>query len=499
MTAARQSLKLLALAVGVVLIIGACGGEPASEEFGESRADIVASTILTEGPPGALTVVSFGTPDHAGDSPEADISLSGCRQTSIVEWELTGSVELHDGPSTGWVLFRTDAGTGDVALEVDVAHTGSWTITVVPPGLTDLARLCELWIPEAPERSTSAPATPIEGAFTWDAEPGTIDALGSGLVAGHRQDPRRAWADQYWFGRPLPFDAIATIDSTLVGVPRVLDISVSEQDGCRSVFLAVTTGVISQSQGCFGEASVVVDSAAAGSTWERYGELSGLLVEASGRTQFIAAHEQWTIAIEAGTVGDIAEIASSIVFSRNTDPSPARRAGDVVLEEDLVTAINSGVFREIGRVDADGGRYLVVEGPLNPQVATDYLGQLRVYRLDEAGIDWNPLLVGGGTWDRCLSGVPISETQSIAVVADTASSVEAVGGGPLTEDLRNGRLILLTGRHWTQDLSLLVDGDPAGCEEIITTLPTTVPTTTGTVPGTTDDTTPPGNTDTTTP
>ena len=226
------------------------------------------------------------------------------------------------------------------------------------------------------------------------------------------------------------------------------------------------------------------------------------MFEDRGREYLIGSAGDWEVEIVGQSVGDVVTLASTLTFySNDSIREPIAVPGQSSLSEDAIADRVIGVeFREVGRIDTAVGRFLVVEGPLNPENPSHYLRQLRIYRLAKHGVYWNPLLVAGGKWDRCLGTAVVGDVSTFIVTGEADATVERRDGADLGELDQAGRLRLASGSYPTSALQLRIDGTVVVCiEPVETTLPSVVPTTTGTLPGTTDDTTPPGSTDTTSP
>jgi len=495
--------RFTGLMLALVLVTSACSRTDNPDSGQTLRADSVASTALANSQDGTMEVVQYALGGSPGgtQAPAAQIVLTGCEQVDIVRWRLTGTVEADDGPSSGWLVFSTDTRTPSTPFAVDVIHSGSFSVEVLVRGLTDLALSCQIAYPEGDRRhdTTRTTATPFSGVFTWDAEPGTVASLGSGLVAGDRGDPRRAWAEQFWFGDDLPFDRILAVDRTSVGVPVVAIISWSQPDRspCREVTLVFRLATVTQSESCpTSDHPIEV-----GAPWQVFDRIGGLVFEANGRGYLVGSGDGWNVTIVAESVGDIVELASSLQFYDNGALiAPTNVDTRYPISEDaLVTELVGGALREVGRVDTTAGRFLLTEGPLNPTDPSDYLRQLRVYRLAKQGRYWNPVLVAGSNWDRCLGTAQLGVDRTFIVTGDSEARVERSDGVDLDLLERAGRTRLAAGSYVADVLRIRIDGELEVCTApVVTTIPSVVPTT-GTVPGTTDDTTPGGSTDTTAP
>ena len=494
-----------------MLVAAGCTGS--SED--QSLADDVSTTALANSQSGSIEVIRYDTGQSGDfildgialpDPMTASIKLSGCEQLDIVRWRLTGTVELAGEPTSGWVRFETVSEVRPMDFEVRVTSSGRFDIEVPTSGLSDLATTCTLLFPDGDwQPHTATAAVPIEGAFVWDADPGTIASLGSGLIAGQRNDPRRAWAQQHWFGPPLPFAEVLAVDKTVVGVAPVVVITERQGRGspCQQIRLRSARARVTQSRSCTAaDLDATIDAVAADAQWDSFGLLAGLTFTDQGRDYFVGSTGTWNVTIVAASTGDLVDVASALAFYDNPDGFGPDDVDDRYpqSEDDLVGDVLGDNFREVGRIDTPEGRFLVTEGPLNPAEPADYLRQIRIYLLDKAGVYWNPMLAAGGPWNRCLGAVPLGVTNTFVVVGDSGTTVERQVGDTWEVLDGAGRVGFENGSIPLDELRLLDNGGVVDCSTVVvTTLPPVVPTTTGTVPGTTDTTTPGGTTDTTTP
>ena len=512
----RVFVRFFGLMLAVVALASACSSNDTQDTPSDTRADAVVSSALANSQGGAMEVVRYFIPGD-GDSGlntnplppamAATINLASCEQIDIVRWRLAGTVELLDSaPVEGVLQFQADT-TNRIDFLARVSHSGSFDIEVPTTSLSDLATTCALLFPDSDSWTfhTQTRAVAYDGVFTWDAEPGTVASLGVGLIAGERSDPRRAWAQQHWFGEDLPFDRVLASDRTLVGVPRVHEVDSRDvfESPCQEITLTYVIGEVTQRQSCTPEhVAPLTITPRVNAEWERHGVVEGLVFEDRGREYLIGSAGGWQVEIVGQSVGDVVTLASTLTFySNDSIREPIAVPGQSSLPEDAIADQIIGVeFREVGRIDTAVGRFLVIEGPLNPENPSDYLRQLRIYRLAKLDVYWNPVLVAGGKWDRCLGTAVLGEVSTFIVTGESDATVERSDGADLGELDRAGRIRLAPGSYPTSALRLRVDGTVVVCvEPVETTLPSVVPTTTGTLPGTTDDTTPPGSTDTTSP
>ncbi len=512
----REPLRTIVALVCLALMAAACGSGDDGETGESTRASEVSSTALANSQSGSIEVLAYDdNPDSPGlldmrpypDPLPVRLSIDMCEQVDIVRWRLTGSVETTEDGAEGFLQFRA-GDTRPMIFQVRVVHSGTFDIEVPTHELSDLATTCQLlltdgddgWLPEA-----DAAAQAYQGVFTWDAEPGSVASLGVGLVAGDPDDARRGWAQHHWFGGGLPFGEVVAMDKALVGVPVVTGVSGSGGfTPCAKIDLSFDVAEVEQSEACT-PASTILDPGPVGvdAEWQRYGDVAGLTFSSQGLDYLVGSLGQWNITIVARRPGDVAIIASGLQLYDNPGPwVPDRSQARPIDEDELVENILGDQYREIGRFDAEGDRYLAIEGPLNPDDPSDYLLQVRILRLDRAGRFLNPLLVAGTAWDRCLGVAPLGDDRSFVVTGDSGVDVQGHPALPGAEVA--GRVRLVDGVLDLADLELVIDGEVVECTpppppSVPTTSATSPSTTTGTVPGSTDTTTPGGTTDTTAP
>ena len=505
-SAKRDRLRYSTILIGASVVLVACSsGQPT---VSDTRADGEASTALNNSQSGSIEVIEYVTNDlvdgmviDLSDSPDASISLDTCVQLDIARWRLTGEVDAANVPTQGWLRFRAGAQGPDTALRVRIVASGAFLIEVPAASLTDLASVCRLTYSDedSPHAATESAASPFEGVFTWDARSGTVSSLGEGLVAGSPSDPRRGWAEQYWFGLPLPFGDVLAVDKTLVGFDPVQRIDVGQTDGtpCQQVNQIFAQATLTQSQSCTSaDGTDVYTDLDVEARWVQFGQISGLSYSAQGRHFIVGSAGGYGITIVAGDEGAAIELAAALKFYSNDAVNGPQGVGAVFPrdEDDLVGDVTGGVFREIGRVDTSVGRFLVTEGPLNPSDPADYLQQLRIYRLQQGLEFWNPVLVSGGPWDRCLGATALGEDHTFIITGDSAATVSRPDGSTFDQIESSARIHLVAGQHTADQTEIRISDETIDCSTIVA-MPLPRVTTTSPAVETTDTTSGDGSTD----
>ena len=464
-------MRLTTMLLAVCFAAAAC-----TDDGNQSQSpDEATSAALEQSQSGALQVIQYvvsdADPSSSLTAPGADIVLASCEQLDIQRWALRGTVSLTGPASTGWIEFETDGHESRTRVEVEAIQDGSFAIEVPASSLGDLAEQCTLsipvdgaWIP-----TTAAAAEPFDGVFTWDADEGTVARLGSGLVSGNPLDPDRAWAEHHWFGEDLAFAQVVAIDDSLVGLPHVRRIDVESGDGpCRRVTLVFDAAEAVQSQSCTplpeDDALIIADA-----TWRRFNQVSGLVSGNSSGFQLLGSIGQWNLSIAAGSEADLLELASSLRLYKNNSVLAAVIADTEfpLSEAEFVDRIIAGEFREVGRVDSDGIRYLITEGPLNPNEPSDYLSQLRIHRLGTVGGFWTSVLVAGGRWNVCLGAATLGSDDTFVITADSHAEVEARSGDTWTQLGGLSRIRLLPESFDVSDLRLVINGEVTDCPDVV--------------------------------